>query len=130
VRKQSLTMDIPAGNFTINADKAKIEQLLVNLIDNAIKYTPAEGTITISLVNQHPSLAINIQDSGIGIPAEHLGRIFERFYRVDKARSRQFGGTGLGLAIVKHIVSLHQGTIQIESKLTLGTLIKITLPIN
>ena len=97
------------------ADHGRIEQVLVNLLDNAIKYTPEHGAINISVTDERDKLKVSITDTGIGIPANELSRVFERFYRVDKGRSRNEGGTGLGLSIVKHIVQLHGGTATVES---------------
>jgi two-component system phosphate regulon sensor histidine kinase PhoR len=109
------------------ADQGKLEQVLVNLVENAIKYTPADGSIAISAVDAGKLLRISITDTGIGIPPKDLPRIFERFYRVDEARSRELGGTGLGLAIVKHIVQLHGGTISVESRPGKGSTFSFTL---
>ncbi len=111
--------------FVCNPDRMK--QLLINLLDNAIKYTE-EGSITISCKEEDNKLILRIKDTGIGIGKEYLSRIFERFYRVDKGRSRKKGGTGLGLSIVKHIVELYNGNIQVESKPGVGTEFKISLP--
>ncbi|MGB8453957.1 MAG: ATP-binding protein [Anaerocolumna sp.] len=113
--------------FICNPDRMK--QLLINLLDNAIKYTE-EGSITVSCVEEDSKLILRVKDTGIGISKEHLSRIFERFYRVDKGRSRKQGGTGLGLSIVKHIVELYNGNIQVESKPGKGTEFKISLPYN
>jgi two-component system phosphate regulon sensor histidine kinase PhoR len=104
-----------------------MKQLLINLLDNAIKYTE-EGSITISCTEENNKLILRVKDTGIGIGKDHLSRIFERFYRVDKGRSRKQGGTGLGLAIVKHIVELYNGNIQLESQPGVGTEFKISLP--
>jgi len=112
----------------IKGDSFKLEQVFINLIDNAVKYTE-KGGITISLKRQNGNIMIEVQDTGIGIPEEHLGRIFERFYVVDASRSKKMGGTGLGLAIVKHIVLLHRGEIAIDSRYGAGTKFTITLPI-
>jgi len=121
-------------------------QILVNLIDNAVKYTPEGGSVSISAAVlpsgsaavpelQHRSTAtpqhiveIVVEDTGIGISQKDIPRITERFYRVDKARSRELGGTGLGLAIVKHLVEAHRGTLSIESELGKGTCVRIFLP--
>lgn len=111
--------------YYCNPDRMK--QLFINLLDNAIKYTE-EGTITITLKEEGNDLVLGIRDTGIGIEKEYLPRIFERFYRVDKGRSRKQGGTGLGLSIVKHIVELYNGNIQVNSKLGEGTEFIITLP--
>jgi len=100
---------------TVLADHGRIEQVLVNLLDNAIKYTPEHGAINISVTDERDKLKVSITDTGIGIPANELSRVFERFYRVDKGRGRNEGGTGLGLSIVKHIVQLHGGTATVES---------------
>jgi signal transduction histidine kinase len=129
LKKHILNVDAKGDDFKIKADKYKIEQVLVNLIDNAIKYTKDGGVIKICILEEKDYITIEIEDNGAGIPKEHLDRIFERFYRVDKARSRQLGGTGLGLSIVKHIVSLHEGKIDIESEVNKGTKIRIALPI-
>jgi two-component system phosphate regulon sensor histidine kinase PhoR len=125
----SLKFEITDELLLISADPFKIEQMFINLIDNAIKYTD-EGEISISLERKDKSLKIEIKDEGIGIPKEHLPRIFERFYVVDKSRSRKLGGTGLGLSIVKHIILLHNGSIDVESSPGKGTKFIIILPIN
>jgi signal transduction histidine kinase len=117
-----------SDDLVINADRDRIEQVLVNLIDNAVKYTPESGRIEISLTEIDAEIRIAVKDSGIGIAKEHLGRIFERFYRADKARSRELGGTGLGLSIAKHIILAHNGNITIESIPNRGTTVVMTLP--
>lgn len=106
-----------------------IEQVLTNIISNSIKYTPAGGKIEINCQGDFAKAYITVRDNGMGIPAADLPRIFERFYRVDKARSRQSGGTGLGLAIAKEIIERHNGTIEIESPQQHGTIVKISLPL-
>ncbi len=111
--------------FYSNPDRLK--ELFINLIDNAIKYTES-GTVTVECKEEYQNLIIIVRDTGVGIPREHLPRIFERFYRVDKGRSRKIGGTGLGLSIVKHIVQLYDGNIEVNSELGKGTEFKITLP--
>lgn len=128
IKKQNLKVDYKGKNFNIKGDKDKIEQVLVNLIDNALKYTRQSGEIKVSLFEEKDNVMFVIEDNGIGISKEHLDRIFERFYRVDKARSREAGGTGLGLAIVKHAISLHNGHIEIDSELGKGTKITVILP--
>ncbi len=117
------------GLPSIKADPFKLEQMFVNLIDNALKYTE-KGEITISLGCKESRIMIEIRDTGIGIPAQNLSRIFERFYVVNKSRSRELGGTGLGLSIVKHIVLLHNGEIDVESAPGKGTRFTVTLPVN
>ncbi|MDT8273084.1 MAG: ATP-binding protein, partial [Desulfomonilia bacterium] len=111
----------------LQADPFRLEQLFSNLIDNALKYTE-HGSIEITFQENQDSAVIEIADTGIGIPKEHLPRIYERFYVVDKSRSRLLGGTGLGLAIVKHIVSTHNGSIKVTSTPDAGTAFTVTLP--
>lgn len=112
----------------IQGDPFRLEQMFVNIIDNAVKYTP-KGKIEIFLERKNNEfVSIGIQDTGIGIPEEHVPRIFERFYVADKSRSRKLGGTGLGLAIVKHISLLHDGKVTVESKLGEGTKVTVVLP--
>jgi two-component system phosphate regulon sensor histidine kinase PhoR len=108
-------------------DRDRLEQVLVNLLDNAIKYTPAGGSVKVSAYMEEGSIRIDLQDTGIGIPPKDMPRIFERFYRVDKARSRELGGTGLGLAIVKHIMQGHGGRVWVESELGNGSCFSFTL---
>ncbi len=107
----------------------RIEQVLINVITNAIKYTPQNGRILITTMYMYSYISIKVIDNGIGIPEESLEHIFERFYRVDKARSRDMGGTGLGLAIAREIVEAHDGTIEIKSKSGSGTEVIINLPV-
>ena len=109
-------------------DSSKIEQVILNLLDNAIKFTSPEGTITIQALNENCFIRIDVKDTGVGIPPEHLSRIFERFYRVDKSRSRDLGGAGLGLAIVKHIVQAHGGKVAVESTPGRGSTFSVFLP--
>ena len=115
-------------DITFNGNYKNIYTLLNNLIGNAVKYNKENGSIKIDITKEINSIKIVIKDTGIGIPVNDQSRIFERFYRVDKGRSRQLGGTGLGLAIVKHIVSHYQGTITLESKVDEGTTFTILLP--
>jgi two-component system phosphate regulon sensor histidine kinase PhoR len=109
------------------ADHGRIEQVLVNLLENAIKYTPEKGSVKITALDFADTVKISITDTGDGIPAKDLPRIFERFYRVDADRSRDKGGTGLGLSIVKHIVQLHSGDVSVESRLGQGSTFSFTL---
>ena len=109
-------------------DSQLIEQAIINLVGNAIKYS-ASPKIEISLERQSTNAVITVKDFGIGIPAEHLPRLFERFYRVHKERSQKLGGTGLGLAIVKHIAQLHGGSASAESELGIGSTFRIILPL-
>jgi two-component system sensor histidine kinase VicK len=113
----------------ISGDKARIEQVLINILSNAVKYTPDGGNIDITGGKTGNKVWIKIRDNGIGIPEEDLSRIFDRFYRVDKARSRESGGTGLGLSIAREIVLRHGGDILIESASGRGTTVTVVLPI-
>lgn len=122
-----LELIIPDMLPLIKADSFLVEQLFINLIDNAVKYTK-EGEVKVEIAPRNQKIKIRVSDTGIGIPEEHINRIFERFYVVDKARSRQLGGTGLGLSIVKHIVLLHNGEISVDSKVGRGTTFTIILP--
>lgn len=110
-------------------DSYWLEQMFINILDNAVRYTE-RGTISVSLAERGPNIAVEIRDTGIGIPKEHLLRIFERFYVVDKARARRLGGTGLGLSIVKHIALLHQGELNVDSTPDEGTVFTVQLPIS
>ncbi|MCB0728469.1 MAG: GHKL domain-containing protein [Ignavibacteriae bacterium] len=110
-----------ANGVSVFGDEERIKQVLVNLIDNAIKYTSTEGFVKVSLDVKEKEVFINVQDNGIGIPKKDQPRIFERFYRVDKARSRDAGGSGLGLSIVKHILEAHSSSIKVESEENKGT---------
>jgi two-component system phosphate regulon sensor histidine kinase PhoR len=120
------------GDVEVFCDSESIHQVMTNLLDNAIKFTPAGGRIRVAWLKQEEKekggVEIAVADTGIGIPEEDLPRLFERFYRVDKARSRELGGTGLGLAIVKHIVRAHGGEVRVESVLNQGTTFLFELP--
>ena len=119
---------IVKGEPEIIGDADMYQQMILNLVENAIKYTRANGRVKVRLEEWFDSIILKVEDTGIGIPTEHLPRLFERFYRVDKARHRAEGGTGLGLAIVKHIVIAFGGTIQVESEPGKGSIFTITLP--
>lgn len=123
--RMELADDLPG----INGDRARIEQVLINILSNAVKYTPDGGTIEITSGRAGDKVWIKIKDTGIGIPEEDIPRIFDRFYRVDKARSRESGGTGLGLSIAREIVLRHGGEILIESIQAGGTAVTVVLPI-
>ena len=109
------------GDGFIQANNDHVKQLLINLIDNAIKYTLNGGKVWVRVQREADQVVLRVKDTGIGIAQEHIPRLFERFYRVDKGRSRNMGGTGLGLAIVKHIVMDMGGDISVESELGVGT---------
>ncbi|MFQ6083910.1 MAG: two-component system histidine kinase PnpS [Candidatus Aminicenantia bacterium] len=127
-KKQSFQMNIPSELSPVLADPERIAQAFSNLIDNAIKFTPEKGKIMVKAQEIDNFIRIDVSDTGIGIAEEHLPRIFERFYRVDKARSREMGGTGLGLAIVKHIVQAHQGKTTVKSQPEKGSTFSVFLP--
>jgi len=127
---KGIKFDVDAKEeLTVNGDKVKLRQLFINILENAVRYTPADGHISVSLVKQELNAVVSISDTGIGIPPEHLPHIFERFYRVDKARARADGGVGLGLAIAKIIAESHKGTIGAESEVGKGTTFTISLPL-
>jgi len=135
VKESNLVTDHHDIDFNVNApiqieaDKRLIKQMLRAIIDNSIKYAESEGKIEINSQSKNNQAVITISDNGVGIPKEELPHIFDRFYRVDKARSREFGGTGLGLSIVKWIVDIHGGSITAESEMGKGTKMIVTLPI-
>src|SRR5205085_7121105 len=116
------------GDLAAWADEEAVGEILDNLVDNALKYTPPGGRITVRWHGDDGSVCLEVEDTGIGIPEPDLPRVFERFYRVDKARSREVGGTGLGLSIVKHLVQAMQGTVSAASRLGSGTTFTVRLP--
>ncbi len=124
----ALKIDIPKNMPDILADETRIKQALLNLIDNAVKYNHQGGKITISAKENNNFIQVDIVDTGIGIPEKDLPRLFERFYRVDKARSRELGGTGLGLSIVKHIIQAHNGEVFVQSVEGQGSTFSFTIP--
>ena len=127
LRDSTILIDSYADNIIVFADRNRINQVLKNLIDNAIKYGKNNGQVKISLVDSNKNIQIQIQDDGIGIPENHLDKIFRRFYRVEKSRSKEMGGTGLGLAIVKHIIDAHNTNITVSSVFNEGTLFTFEL---
>jgi signal transduction histidine kinase len=128
--EQSVNISLQnVDQVTVLGDEDRLKQLLLNLIDNAIKYTPDGGAVMLGLSKENGTAIVEIRDSGIGIPKEDLPRIFDRFYRVDKARSRAQGGSGLGLSIAKWIATAHGGEIRVESQVGEGSVFYITLPV-
>jgi len=119
----------PMDGMKVRGDRTKLRQLFLNILDNAIRYTPGGGSITVSLARNEGRAVVSVADTGIGIPGEHLPFIFDRFYRVDKARTNAEGGTGLGLAIASSIAKMHGGEIEIESQVGKGTTVRIVLPL-
>jgi heavy metal sensor kinase len=116
-------------DLVVKGDEARLRELFMNLLDNAIRYTPAPGTVSVSLRREGQMAVVAITDTGVGIPAEDIPFIFERFYRVDKSRSRADGGSGLGLAICQHIAEVHGGKIEVESQVGTGSTFSVRLPL-
>lgn len=128
IREAALSLEVEATPVTVNGSGEDLALLVSNLLDNAVRYTRPGGRIRVEVSPRNADARISVSDSGIGIPARDLPRIFERFYRVDRARSRDTGGTGLGLAIVKHVAEQHGGRIEAQSELGRGTTFVVTLP--
>jgi two-component system, OmpR family, phosphate regulon sensor histidine kinase PhoR len=125
----ALAVDLPSDLPPVRADRDRLAQVLINLVDNGVKYTPPGGQVTVTARGAVPGLVeVRVADTGVGIPPTDLPRVTERFYRVDRARSRELGGTGLGLAIVKHLVLAHGGDLAIESQPARGTVVRFSLP--
>ncbi len=122
--EKGVRVNVTGERFSLSANRRMIDELMFNLLDNAIKYNKENGEVELSLIRNGDTCTISVRDTGIGIPKDQLGRVFERFYRVDKSRSQKTGGTGLGLSIVKHIAERHGGYAAVESRVGAGT--KIT----
>ncbi|MBI5560884.1 MAG: PAS domain-containing sensor histidine kinase [Deltaproteobacteria bacterium] len=122
-----LSMSLDENLPKVASDRGRIEQVMLNLLDNAIKYTPADGMVNVKVSSSGTEIRVDVKDTGIGIPPGDIPRIFERFYRVDKARSRDLGGTGLGLAIVKHIIHSLNGRVWVDSAPSKGSTFSFTL---
>ncbi|MBD1870883.1 two-component sensor histidine kinase [Leptolyngbya sp. FACHB-671] len=129
-KELQLICELPEQLLMLRAELALLRQAITNLLTNALQYTPAGGTVTLSAIQQTQQIVIRVQDTGVGISAEDLPQVFERFYRVDQVRSRHTGGFGLGLAIVQQIIHAHQGKITATSKIGEGTTFQIELPLN
>jgi two-component system, OmpR family, phosphate regulon sensor histidine kinase PhoR len=119
----------PENDVTIRADRDRLSQILLNVLDNAVKFTPEDGSIIIDAGQKDNQIVLTITDTGIGISREEVQRLGERFYRVDRSRSRDLGGTGLGLSIVKHLMIAHGGRMEIESQLGRGTKVSLFFPV-
>ena len=115
--------------FLVASSPTRLQQLFGNLVENAIKYNKPQGRVTVTLQRQRNMVLVKVKDTGIGIPQEHLPRLFERFYRVDSSRSREIGGTGLGLSIVKHLAGLYHGDVSVESVVGEGSVFTVRLPL-
>jgi signal transduction histidine kinase len=126
----TLTTDLPETISPVNIDSHRIKQVLYNLLDNAVAHTGKGGEITLAVQEKNAMVYVSVADTGEGIPAEELPMIFERFYRVDKSRTRATGGSGLGLTIVKRLVEAHGGTITVESHIGKGSTFTFSLPIS
>jgi two-component system phosphate regulon sensor histidine kinase PhoR len=124
----TLSLEAAPDLPSVKADPLQVEGLLLNLVDNAVKYTE-KGAVTVRLASAQGRFVIEVADTGIGIDAAHLPHIFERFYVADKSRSKKLGGTGLGLSIVKHMVLAHDGTVSVASRLGEGTTFTVSLPL-
>jgi len=127
-KQLKLIVDLSPDARTIRADETRLHEVLYNLLDNAVKYSREHGEVRLRAAHHGHEILLSVTDNGMGITKDDLPRIFERFYRADKARSRELGGTGLGLAIVKHIAQLHGGRVEAESELGKGTTIRVILP--
>ncbi|HHX81505.1 MAG TPA: PAS domain-containing protein [Pseudomonadaceae bacterium] len=125
----TLVWQLPAAALEVYGDRQNLSQLVDNLIDNAIKYTRADGRVELRLLQSEGDLVLEVEDSGIGISPQHLERVFERFYRVDKARSQSLGGTGLGLSIVRNIAERHNGTVAARSQVGKGSVFTFRMPL-
>ncbi len=124
----NVTLNVGCQDVSVRGIPKILEEIVRNLVDNAIKYNRRNGSVTLTLSETEGRAMLRVADTGIGIPEEHLSRVFERFYRVDRSRSKQIGGTGLGLSIVKHSVETHGATMKLESSIDKGTVVTITFP--
>ena len=128
-QKAGITLSVEGDHATVAVPKSRLKELLLNLMSNGVKYSESGGSVSARLTCRDGQVVITVSDTGIGIPPEDQGRVFERFYRVEKGRARQNGGTGLGLAIVKHITQLYGGTVGLESQVGKGSTFTVTLPL-
>src|SRR5207248_876831 len=117
----ALANEVDADLPLVPADSEQLKQVLINIVENAIKFNRESGSVMVQARPVASAVLVSVEDTGLGIPSQDLSRVFERFYRVDKARSREMGGTGLGLAIAKHIIEAHGGTLSVESSVGKGS---------
>ena len=127
-RAQDITLTAEGGDAVVQGDRVLLEEMLTNLIENGVKYNRPGGSVTVSVWEEDGRPHVRVSDTGVGIAPEHQARVFERFYRVDKSRSKQTGGTGLGLSIVKHGAQVHHAEITLESRVGQGTAITLAFP--
>ena len=123
--KRNISISLEGESHVINGIRTILGEIVSNLCDNAIKYNRDGGSVRVSVTKENGRVVLAVADTGIGIPKEHLDRVFERFYRVDKSHSREIGGTGLGLSIVKHAAAYHGAEVKIESRVGEGTTVRI-----
>lgn len=124
--ERQISLHLQGQSVKVVGNRALLHSMIYNLCDNAIIYNRESGKVTVSVLSTERSISLIVQDTGLGIPKDEQERIFERFYRIDKSRSKKLGGTGLGLSIVKHAVNQHQANIQVESQLGRGTKMTVT----
>jgi signal transduction histidine kinase len=125
----SFQQNIDSSRLVVEGDSHALHRLFLILIDNAVKYTPSGGSITVGIMRSDDSAVAEFQDTGIGISADDLPNIFDRFYRADKARSREFGGVGLGLSIARWVAEAHGGTIKVQSSVGSGSVFRVRIPL-
>ena len=123
-----VTIELSGVSVTLNGISHLLYSMIYNLCDNAIKYNHEHGKVTVAIQSGENAVVLSVADTGIGIAPEHQGRIFERFYRVDKSRSKAVGGTGLGLSIVKHAARIHHAKVEVESAVGKGTAVTVSFP--
>ena len=128
-RQQQIELEIRGDIPHIKGDRSRVEQVVMNVVSNALKYTQEGGHISLRIWREQSKVCLSVTDDGIGIPEKDIPRLFERFYRVDKARSRESGGTGLGLSIALEIMQQHEGTINVSSRLGEGTCVTLCFPV-
>ncbi|MDD3334545.1 MAG: ATP-binding protein [Eubacteriales bacterium] len=129
-KERNVALHISGDEASVQGDPVLLDEMLRNLLENGVKYNKPDGQVWVRIENEGKTVRVTVEDTGIGIPAEHMGRVFERFYRVDKSRSKQIGGTGLGLSIVKHGAEYHHAQISMSSEMDVGTTVVLTFPVD